>query len=119
MASMTSAAHVSTMLENMVHAPLLPGTSRRASLQQSHCIAKAFTPMAAGKDDSNPAEQSSVGPLADHELCVVCMEAELEVSFVPCGHAVTCKPCADKVTKRTGECPLGRCLMSGLAEHPL
>ena len=104
--SASSTAHVSTLLGKKAHAPFTPGTSRsvveirRAPSEQSHCIAKAFAPMAAGKDDSNPAKQSSAGPFADHELCAVCMEAGLEVSFQPCGHAVTCGPCAEKVTKK-------------------
>jgi len=38
--------------------------------------------------------------------CVICLDAETNVSFLPCGHVCTCKGCYD--TMRQQVCPLCR-----------
>ena len=47
------------------------------------------------------------------DLCAICMECVPDTVFVPCGHAVSCSACADKVLRRTAECPMCRCHLSG------
>lgn len=42
-----------------------------------------------------------------HE-CKVCMDAPVEVVFLPCGHALACQRCA-----ATNECPVCRCRIEG------
>lgn len=42
--------------------------------------------------------------LKEQRLCKICMEREIEATFVPCGHYVTCLTCAKKV----GDCPICR-----------
>lgn len=37
--------------------------------------------------------------------CGICFEKEKEVAFVPCGHYVACRTCADAVLERTIGCP--------------
>lgn len=44
----------------------------------------------------------------NHDLCVICMETAPEVSFQPCGHAVTCRSCAAKVVASKRACPMCR-----------
>lgn len=47
--------------------------------------------------------------LKDARLCKVCMDAEVGVVFLPCGHLVTCVQCAPGVTM----CPLCRSQIKG------
>lgn len=40
--------------------------------------------------------------LQEEKLCKICMDRNIAVVFVPCGHLVTCKQCAEAVDK----CPM-------------
>lgn len=42
--------------------------------------------------------------LEDRILCKICMDREVEVTFLPCGHLVCCSDCARNVQ----ECPMCR-----------
>ena len=39
-------------------------------------------------------------------MCVICLDAEINVVFEPCKHAVCCLECADKLAKRARSKPL-------------
>merc|ERR1712137_399856 len=39
--------------------------------------------------------------------CAVCMDAEVDTVFVPCGHMATCSTCAERLGKRPC-CPVCR-----------
>lgn len=40
--------------------------------------------------------------LQEEKLCKICMDRNIAIVFVPCGHLVTCKQCAEAVDK----CPM-------------
>jgi len=40
--------------------------------------------------------------------CIICMSAEKDSLFAPCGHYSTCYSCADKITQTTAKCPICR-----------
>lgn len=40
--------------------------------------------------------------LRREKLCKVCMDSDISIVFIPCGHLVTCKRCSDSVEK----CPI-------------
>ena len=40
-------------------------------------------------------------PRAEEQTCAICLERSPNVTFVPCGHKMTCEQCAARVT----ECP--------------
>ena len=42
--------------------------------------------------------------LKEEKLCKLCMEREVEVTFLPCGHLVSCNKCAQPLK----ECPICR-----------
>lgn len=42
--------------------------------------------------------------LKDMKLCKICMDNELCMTFLPCGHLATCEDCARSVK----ECPICR-----------
>ncbi|KAK3234561.1 hypothetical protein CYMTET_55112 [Cymbomonas tetramitiformis] len=50
---------------------------------------------------------SSLGTdLNDHKLCVICLDAEKDVAFIPCGHVVLCWGCAS--VQDLQSCPVCR-----------
>lgn len=52
-----------------------------------------------------PAPAASTGAgINDQRMCVVCMDAPLEVAIIPCGHVCACTRCAKQVT----HCPMCR-----------
>lgn len=40
--------------------------------------------------------------LQREKLCKVCMDSDIAIVFIPCGHLVTCKKCSDSLNK----CPI-------------
>ncbi|XP_055981691.1 E3 ubiquitin-protein ligase XIAP [Sorex fumeus] len=40
--------------------------------------------------------------LQEEKLCKICMDRNISIAFIPCGHLVTCKQCAEAVDK----CPM-------------
>ncbi|XP_061177182.1 baculoviral IAP repeat-containing protein 3-like [Saccostrea echinata] len=53
--------------------------------------------------------QCEVQKLQDLTLCKVCMDANVNIVFMPCGHIVTCFTCSKSVKK----CPLCRQKIKG------
>jgi hypothetical protein len=48
-------------------------------------------------------------PLAEEELCVMCLDARKDHIILPCGHQCVCKGCAEQLTRtKTPTCPLCR-----------
>ena len=50
--------------------------------------------------------------LREEKLCKICVDKELGVVFIPCGHFVTCRSCAASLTK----CPVCRSIISSLVK---
>lgn len=46
--------------------------------------------------------EEQVRCLQEEKLCKICMDRNIAIVFVPCGHLVTCKQCAEAVDK----CPM-------------
>ncbi|XP_077488826.1 baculoviral IAP repeat-containing protein 7-like isoform X1 [Amblyomma americanum] len=63
----------------------------------------AVTP--AGSEPSDPEETR----LKDQRLCKVCLDAEVGVVFLPCGHLVACPSCASALV----DCPICRAAIRG------
>lgn len=86
---------------------LHPGTSQgRASTTQTPSSGKKslrreeMTPLA---PSALPGVGVGVGRLTNDKVtCKVCAEAEVRVTFVPCGHLITCWQCSQKVSR----CPI-------------
>ncbi|XP_014769317.1 baculoviral IAP repeat-containing protein 7-A [Octopus bimaculoides] len=50
--------------------------------------------------------------LKEQKLCKICLDEELSVVFLPCGHLVSCASCASALTN----CPLCRKIIHGLVK---
>lgn len=50
--------------------------------------------------------------LKDKILCKVCMERDVEITFIPCGHLCVCEKCSRHVKK----CPMCRNHIRGLVK---
>ena len=58
----------------------------------------------------NPEEiQKQNEELRDLYTCKICLDEKVGITFVPCGHLVTCKNCSPKIRK----CPLCRTFIRG------
>ncbi|CAL8462727.1 g2260 [Coccomyxa elongata] len=59
---------------------------------------------------SQPASQlaSVKEDVTEDKECCVCLEREKKMIFIPCGHLVTCKPCAAMVMDTDRLCPVCR-----------
>lgn len=55
------------------------------------------------KKDIDPVELENE-KLKDQKLCKICMDKELAITFLPCGHLATCEECS----KSLSECPICR-----------
>lgn len=47
--------------------------------------------------------------LQEERTCKVCMDKEVNIVFIPCGHLVVCRECAPSLRK----CPICRGLVKG------
>lgn len=56
-----------------------------------------------GKKEIDPVQLENE-KLKDQKLCKICMDKELAITFLPCGHLATCEECS----KSLGECPICR-----------
>jgi len=44
----------------------------------------------------------------EENLCVVCMDEETSMAFIPCGHKKTCEGCCDMIMRKDASCPVCR-----------
>uniref|UniRef100_A0A8C7ZQ89 Baculoviral IAP repeat containing 2 n=1 Tax=Oryzias sinensis TaxID=183150 RepID=A0A8C7ZQ89_9TELE len=72
--------------------------------------------MAQSNEASSPSQDLSDLPmeeqlrrLQEERTCKVCMDKEVNIVFIPCGHLVVCKECAPSLRK----CPICRGLVKG------
>uniref|UniRef100_A0A8C7I1W9 RING-type E3 ubiquitin transferase n=1 Tax=Oncorhynchus kisutch TaxID=8019 RepID=A0A8C7I1W9_ONCKI len=72
--------------------------------------------MAQANEASSPSQDLSDLPmeeqlrrLQEERTCKVCMDKEVNIVFIPCGHLVVCKECAPSLRK----CPICRGLVKG------
>ncbi|XDV37912.1 hypothetical protein PO909_007436 [Leuciscus waleckii] len=54
-------------------------------------------------------EEEQLRRLQEERTCKVCMDKEVNIVFIPCGHLVVCKECASSLRK----CPICRGLVKG------
>ncbi|XDV46523.1 hypothetical protein PO909_014408 [Leuciscus waleckii] len=54
-------------------------------------------------------EEEQLRRLQEERTCKVCMDKEVNIVFIPCGHLVVCKECAPSLRK----CPICRGLVKG------
>ena len=53
--------------------------------------------------------EEEVRRLREARLCKVCLDEEVSIAYIPCGHIVTCVQCAAALE----DCPLCRKLIKG------
>ncbi|NXF93784.1 BIR7B protein, partial [Eubucco bourcierii] len=53
-----------------------------------------FSPPLYGKDESRRSTEEQLQRLQEERMCKVCMDRDVSVVFVPCGHLVACRDCA-------------------------
>ncbi|XP_068144797.1 death-associated inhibitor of apoptosis 2 [Drosophila tropicalis] len=87
----------------------VPTTSKAAAQQQSiKKEKKEPTEQLATTNGNSLSLEEENRQLKDARLCKVCLDNEVAVVFLPCGHLVTCNQCA-----RVVECPLCRTPIKG------
>ena len=58
------------------------------------------------KTSKPPDPQASINATDDSHLCVVCMDEERGVLYVPCNHLAVCVGCEDMVERSIDCCPM-------------
>ncbi|NWI67216.1 BIR7B protein, partial [Todus mexicanus] len=62
-----------------------------------------------GKDESRMSTEEQLRRLQEERMCKVCMDSDVSVVFVPCGHLVACGECALNLRL----CPICRAVIQG------
>lgn len=62
-----------------------------------------------GKDESRMSTEEQLRRLQEERTCKVCMDRDVSVVFVPCGHLVACGECALNLRL----CPICRAVIRG------
>uniref|UniRef100_A0A8D0FVG1 RING-type E3 ubiquitin transferase n=1 Tax=Strix occidentalis caurina TaxID=311401 RepID=A0A8D0FVG1_STROC len=62
-----------------------------------------------GKDESRMSTEEQLRRLQEERMCKVCMDRDVSVVFVPCGHLVACGECALNLRL----CPICRAVIQG------
>ncbi|NWU47750.1 BIR7B protein, partial [Dromas ardeola] len=62
-----------------------------------------------GKDESRMSTEEQLRRLQEERMCKVCMDRDVSVVFVPCGHLVACGECALNLRS----CPVCRAVIQG------
>ncbi|NXG92917.1 BIR7B protein, partial [Stercorarius parasiticus] len=62
-----------------------------------------------GKDESRMSTEEQLRRLQEERMCKVCMDRDVSVVFVPCGHLVACEECALNLRL----CPVCRAVIQG------
>ena len=57
-------------------------------------------------------QQSEMSEVQDRYMCKVCMENQIQMTFMPCGHLVCCGQCALVME----DCPICRTKISGMVK---
>ncbi|NXP77324.1 BIR7B protein, partial [Ramphastos sulfuratus] len=79
------------------------------SVQDSFSIWAFFPPPLFGKDESRMSTEEQLRRLQEERMCKVCMDRDVSVVFVPCGHLVACGDCALNLRL----CPICRAVIQG------
>lgn len=74
---------------------------RRASVQISDVFTRSLS--------ADLPMEEQLRRLQEERTCKVCMDKEVNIVFIPCGHLVVCKECAPSLRK----CPICRGLVKG------
>lgn len=62
-----------------------------------------------GKDEPQLSTEEQLRRLQEERMCKVCMDKDVSVVFVPCGHLVACGECALNLRL----CPICRAVIQG------
>ncbi|NXS98669.1 BIR7B protein, partial [Jacana jacana] len=62
-----------------------------------------------GEDESRIRAEEELQRLQEERLCKLCMDGDVSVVFIPCGHLVACRECAINLSC----CPICRALIQG------
>ncbi|NWI90588.1 BIR7B protein, partial [Pitta sordida] len=62
-----------------------------------------------GKDESQLSTEEQLRRLQEERMCKVCLDKDVSVVFVPCGHLVACRECAFSLRL----CPICRAVIQG------
>ncbi|XP_041728759.2 inhibitor of apoptosis protein-like isoform X1 [Coregonus clupeaformis] len=84
--------------------PLTPNPSLLRDL-----MAQANEAASPSQDLSDLPMEEQLRRLQEERTCKVCMDKEVNIVFIPCGHLVVCKECAPSLRK----CPICRGLVKG------
>ncbi|XP_038843384.1 putative inhibitor of apoptosis [Salvelinus namaycush] len=74
-----------------------------------HLSAQANEASSPSQDLSDLPMEEQLRRLQEERTCKVCMDKEVNMVFIPCGHLVVCKECAPSLRK----CPICRGLVKG------
>ncbi|KFW75503.1 Baculoviral IAP repeat-containing protein 7-B [Manacus vitellinus] len=69
----------------------------------------AFFFFLSGKDESQLSTEEQLRRLQEERMCKVCLDRDVSVVFVPCGHLVACRDCALNLSL----CPICRAVIQG------
>ncbi|XP_076024301.1 baculoviral IAP repeat-containing protein 2 [Genypterus blacodes] len=72
-------------------------------------MAQANEAVSPSQDLSDLPMEEQLRRLQEERTCKVCMDKEVNIVFIPCGHLVVCKECAPSLRK----CPICRGLVKG------
>lgn len=50
----------------------------------------------------------------DDNVCIVCMDAPVEVQLWPCSHSILCQHCSGVIAARSNQCPKCRADLTGI-----
>ena len=94
------AAHMTAMSRLVTSASAVSLEAAEAEAAAAEAAAEAH--------QGDSADDIDDGQESEHEICVVCMDAERSHLFVPCGHRCVCEQCSLTVLSVTSECPMCR-----------
>ena len=84
--------------------PVLGNWRREDQSLKSGCVLNKAFPLFTAL----PMEEQ-LRKLQEERMCKVCMDREVSIVFIPCGHLVVCKDCAPSLRK----CPICRGTIKG------
>ncbi|XP_070411489.1 baculoviral IAP repeat-containing protein 2 isoform X1 [Nothobranchius furzeri] len=95
------------LLRDLMGMPLSSQVLSESFLQKRHTQSnEASSP---SQDLSDLPMEEQLRRLQEERTCKVCMDKEVNIVFIPCGHLVVCKECAPSLRK----CPICRGLVKG------
>ncbi|EDV37204.1 uncharacterized protein Dana_GF13337, isoform A [Drosophila ananassae] len=94
---------------NSDSAPAVPQAPVPVSVQEVTSLAEQMQQTSMAAPNGNLSLEEENRQLKDARLCKVCLDEEVGVVFLPCGHLATCNQCAPSVAN----CPMCRADIKG------